>query len=123
MLLSVFLADVTKEIDNTANDIHKNVFNRGDIAQLVANYYVSVYAAHVTSIWVGNQPHNQRCVFLRWMCNTSLKEKIYCRLDSDTVLRLYTTTVNKQSTEVQTFSFKLRGLTKASIPNLFRKLG
>lgn len=42
MLLSVFLADVTKEIDNTANDIHKNVFNRGDIAQLVANYYVSV---------------------------------------------------------------------------------
>lgn len=42
MLLSVFLADVTKEIDNTANDIHKNVFKRGDIAQLVANYYVSV---------------------------------------------------------------------------------
>lgn len=42
MLLSVFLADVTKEIDNTANDIHKNVFNRGDITQLVANYYVSV---------------------------------------------------------------------------------
>lgn len=40
--MNVFLADVTKEIDNTANDIHKNVFNRGDIAQLVANYYVSV---------------------------------------------------------------------------------
>lgn len=42
MLLSVFLADVTKEIDNTANVIHKNMFNRGDTAQLVANYYVSL---------------------------------------------------------------------------------